>query len=301
MDDTFGIDELLATARRLDQQAALDDRAYDEASTAYSAAQAESQSLRLPRWPAVKALLTGRLVERREAAAAALDQAASRLRDAHVRIDRTLAERDTVRLRIERAYADRAAALAAAQVARHDQLRAAGDPLADEVDACLARIAAADAQLTELVEAQGAVAAASEEVRLAEARLVSAKDWGTYDTWFGGGIVSSAIKHDRIDDAKGALARVSSALKRAHEELADVRLSLANPALERTDDWRTFDIWFDNFWSDWATQSRIADSLDGVRRLRADLGTMTVRLVQLRTAVQEEKAAADARRDEILA
>ena len=59
---------------------------------------------------------------------------------------------------------------------------------------------------------------------------------------------------------------------------------------ERTDDWRTFDIWFDNFWSDWATQSRIAGSLDGVRRLRADLGTMTVRLVELRTMLRAPSA-----------
>lgn len=295
------IDDLLATARRLDAQVAADDRAYDAAAEQYAAAQEASQALRFPHWSAFKALLTGRLGDRREAAAAELETAAARLRDAHIRIDRTMADRENIKAQLEQAYADRAEQLAAAQKARHEQLRAAADPRAAEVDACDARIAAADQQLVELYEATSAVSAASEEVHLAETRLTSAKDWGTYDTFFGGGIISSAIKHDRIDDAKSAMTRVSAALERAHTELADVQLSLSNPALARTDDWRTFDIWFDNFWSDWATQSRISDSLDGVRRLRNDLGRMATKLVEIRTRVQEEKAAADARRTELLA
>jgi hypothetical protein len=295
------IDDLLATARRLDSQAAADDAAYDAAAATYAHAQSVSQSLELPRWVAVRALLTGRRRERRESAAADLELAATRLRDAHVRIDRTLSERDGVRMQLENAYADRAEQSAAAQRARLDQLRAAGDPRATEADACEAALAAADQQLKELVEASAAVTAASEAVRLAETRLTSAKDWGTYDTFFGGGMISSAIKHDRIDGAKTAMAQVSTALERAHAELADVRLSLANPALARTDDWRTFDIWFDNFWSDWATQTRITDSLDGVRRLRSDLGAMAVKLAEARTRVQQEKASADARRTELLA
>lgn len=295
------IDDLLALARRLDAQVASDDAAYDAAAARYAEAQETAQSLELPRWTAIKALLTGSRRARRETAAAELELAATRLRDAHVRIDRTLSDRDGVRVQLERAYADRAEELAAAQRARHEAWRTAGDPRAAQVDACEARISAADQQLVELYEATVAVSAASEEVRLAETRLSSAKDWGTYDTFFGGGMISSVIKHDRIDDAKGAMTRVSRALEHAHAELADVKLALANPALARTDDWRTFDIWFDNFWSDWATQSRISDSLDGVRRLRADLGRMAVKLTEVRTRVQEEKAAADAERAALLA
>lgn len=295
------IDDLLATARRLDAQIAADDTAYDAAAQKYAAAQATAEALELPHWSAIKALLTGRRSERRETAATDVDLAARRLSEAHVRIDRTKSQREGVRMQIDQAYAEQARQIAAAQQARHEQLRAAGDGQASEVDACEARVVAADQQLVELYEATVAVAAASEEVRLAETRLTSAKDWGTYDTFFGGGMISSAIKHDRIDDAKSALDRVSTALERAHAELADVKLSLANPALARTDDWRTFDIWFDNFWSDWATQSRISYSLDGVRRLRADLGHMAVKLSEVRTRVQEDKAAATARRAELLA
>ena len=294
------IDDLLATARRLDAQIATDDTTYDDAVQQYAAAQAAAEALQLPHWTAITALLTGRRKERREAAAADVDLAARRLREAHVRIDRTKSEREGVRVQLEQAYAERARQAAGAQQARHEQLRATGDPRAAEVDACEARVVAADQQLVELYEATVAVAAASEEVRVAETRLTSAKDWGTYDTFFGGGMLSSAIKHERIDDAKSALGRVSTALERAHAELADVKLSLANPALERTDDWRTFDIWFDNFWSDWATQSRISDSIDGVRRLRADLGRMAVKLSEVRTLVQADKAAATARRAELL-
>jgi DNA repair exonuclease SbcCD ATPase subunit len=295
------IDDLLATARRLDAQIATDDTSYDDAAQQYATAQAAAEALQLPHWTAIKAVLTGRRKERREAAAIEVDLAARRLSEAHQRIDRTKSQREGVRVQLEQAYAEQARQVAAAQQARHEQMRAEGDPRAAEVDSCEARVTAADQQLVELYEATVAVAAASEEVRLAETRLTSAKDWGTYDTFFGGGMISSAIKHDRIDDAKAALGRVSTALERAHAELADVKLSLANPALARTDDWRTFDIWFDNFWSDWATQSRISDSLDGVRRLRADLGRMAVQLSEVRTLVQEDKAAATSRRAELLA
>lgn len=58
----------------------------------------------------------------------------------------------------------------------------------------------------------------------------SARSWGTYDTWFGGGLFSSMIKHGRIDEAEGYLHAVDAALERLRRELADVQMEGAPPS-----------------------------------------------------------------------
>jgi len=57
-------------------------------------------------------------------------------------------------------------------------------------------------QLREIKEAQDACEAALTSLGQAQRAVDSAQSWGTYDTWFGGGLFSSLMKHDRIDDAE---------------------------------------------------------------------------------------------------
>ncbi len=282
------LDALLAEARGLDDDLAAAELAHATALRDHTEARLAADSLRLPHWPAWKALLTGQRRELREAADLEQQRAAQRVSDAWGRIHVVHDRRDSGRLRLERARADLAAAAAQRDRSTYDRLVAASDPRAAELDALAVGQAAAEDRLRELVEASSAVAVATDAVREAERRLISAKDWGTYDTWFGGGIISSSIKHDRIDGAKAALGSVQRAVDVAHKELGDVAMALRSTGIERTEDWRAFDIWFDNFWSDWATQNRIIDSLQGVQRLSAELGSVAVRLTQARTSTQQE-------------
>lgn len=117
--------------------------------------------------------------------------------------------------------------------------------------------------------------------------LRSASDWSTYDTWFGGGMIASSIKHDRMDEAAQAAASADQRLAVLRRELADItgpglgtgaELALAGGT-------RFADVWLDNFFTDPAVADRIrqaqqqaADSDETVRRLR---GSLTARAGQV--------------------
>ena len=113
-------------------------------------------------------------------------------------------------------------------------------------------------QLREIREAQDACEAALTSLGEAQRRVDSARSWGTYDTWFGGGLFSSLIKHDRIDEAESCMRAVDDALNSLRRELADVHVDGATiGGVGVTDLTRTLDVWFDNFFSDLAVQSRL--------------------------------------------
>jgi hypothetical protein len=116
-------------------------------------------------------------------------------------------------------------------------------------------------QLREIQEAQDACEAALRSLGEAQRKVDSARSWGTYDTWFGGGLFSSLIKHDRIDEAEQYMRAVDEALERLRRELADVHIGGATlGGVGVTDLTRTLDVWFDNFFSDLAVQSRLKDA-----------------------------------------
>jgi hypothetical protein len=116
-------------------------------------------------------------------------------------------------------------------------------------------------QLREIQEAQAACEAALASLGEAQRTVDSARSWGTYDTWFGGGLFSSMVKHDRIDEAEDYMRAVDAALERLRRELADVHLQGATlGGVGVTDLTRTLDVWFDNFFSDLAVQSRLKDA-----------------------------------------
>jgi hypothetical protein len=116
-------------------------------------------------------------------------------------------------------------------------------------------------QLREIKEARAACSAAIGSLQEALDRIGSARSWGTYDTWFGGGFFSSMIKHDRIDEAEQAMRAVDAALDRLRRELADVGVDGAAVGDVGVSDLsRTLDVWFDNFFTDIGVQSRLKDA-----------------------------------------
>lgn len=144
-------------------------------------------------------------------------------------------------------------------------------------------------QLREIQEAQDACEAALRSLGEAQRKVDGARSWGTYDTWFGGGLFSSLIKHDRIDEAERYMRAVDEALERLRRELADVHMDGATlGGVGVTDLTRTLDVWFDNFFSDLAVQSRLKDAdhrLDAIGEA----------LVAVRRALQDRLAEVSSR------
>ena len=90
--------------------------------------------------------------------------------------------------------------------------------------------------------------------------LRSAKNWGTFDM-IGGGLIATAVKHSRLNDAQQEINRVQHSLRSFQRELADVG-STAELSID-IGSFATFaDYVFDGLIVDWMVQSRIKKSLD---------------------------------------
>jgi chromosome segregation ATPase len=136
---------------------------------------------------------------------------------------------------------------------------------------------AAAASLVEIAERRGELQALDKELREAHeagreahgllshasSLLGSAGSWSTWDAFGGGGLLTDMMKYDKVDQASDALRRADVALTRFSRELADVELPSVH-GVQVDQMMRTFDVWFDNFFSDMAVRSRIQDAAQRV-------------------------------------
>ncbi len=101
-------------------------------------------------------------------------------------------------------------------------------------------------------------------------------------------MVSSMVKHDRIDSAAVRIASAQRALADFSRELADVGPAQRISAdLGITPMTRTLDVWFDNIFTDLSVRSRIkessADVSAALTSVRAAVQALTARAADLRT------------------
>lgn len=86
------------------------------------------------------------------------------------------------------------------------------------------------------------------------------KNWGTYDI-IGGGILSTAIKHGKLDNAAAQINRTHSYLNTFRTELADVGKSIGNINIDISSFLRVADYFFDGLLADISVQSKINDAI----------------------------------------
>lgn len=182
----------------------------------------------------------------------------------------------------------------AALAAREQQVLASAAPERERVAAVAREIGAERARIHELDEAAAAAHAAIKALETVHKSLDDAASWGALDTWAGGGLISTAIKHGHIDEASRAAGHARQALQRLDIELTDV--GVESGALEvRLGEFDTFaDFFFDNIWTNLGVQDRIKDAqrrvihaAEQVQALRtrvgADIDRARERIEQLET------------------
>lgn len=167
------------------------------------------------------------------------------------------------------------------------------------LEAVLDELTAVRAEAVEVDEAAAAGRRAVTELDRARDQLGSADSWSAYDTWFGGGMIASSIKHDRLDGAADRIRDAQAALAEFARELSDVReVARLRADLGISPTTRTFDVWFDNVFSDLSVRSRIKASLadvDGAAAaVRAALTEVTARGQALRAREDELRRERDA-------
>ncbi len=166
-------------------------------------------------------------------------------------------------------------------------LAQAGDETARRLSELSEQLSEAQSQLREVAEAIAAGQKARQAVNQVLHDLKSAQGWGTWDL-LGGGLVATAIKHNRIDDARQAAYEVQEALRRFQRELADVEGS-AKFIVEDISSFETFaDFFFDGLIIDWVVQARIDRSLDNTRAIADRLNDLLAQLEKHAATLQEQ-------------
>lgn len=151
-----------------------------------------------------------------------------------------------------------------------------------EKEAALLRAGGTDGQLLfELAEQSGALKAEARELEEAisagkaaekslvsvERKLGSAQGWGVVDI-LGGGLITTAIKHSHIGDARREIGQAQQQLRNFQRELADVKMAdTFNIGQFST----LADFILDGFLFDLIVQSQINKAADQTRQLRQNI------------------------------
>ncbi len=110
----------------------------------------------------------------------------------------------------------------------------------------------------EIQEAVRAGERALGSLRSAQSKLSSARSWGVWDI-IGGGLITSMVKHSKINDASSFLERAKMDLKTFQRELKDVP-DFAGLGIEIGGFLSFADFFLDGFLADCMVQSKINDA-----------------------------------------
>jgi hypothetical protein len=129
----------------------------------------------------------------------------------------------------------------------------------------------------ELHEAAAAGEAADKALAHVEALLEKAADWGTWDM-LGGGMIATAMKHERLGQAREAAARARESLQRLGIELSDLGMSGAGLEAQVGEFADLADFWMDGLIADWFVQNRIDEARSRVQGARKQVRGLVNRL-----------------------
>ena len=128
-------------------------------------------------------------------------------------------------------------------------------------------LTAIQTEKTEISEAISAGDSLLEEMNKLVKILNKARGWGVFDL-FGGGLIATAVKHSKINQAQEIIHHVQYLLNKFQDELKDINLS--SDTLEKIElgSFSQFaDYFFDGLIVDWIVQAKIKKSYDSSKQL----------------------------------
>ena len=152
-----------------------------------------------------------------------------------------------------------------------------------------------EAQERENREAHAAGQAAHVAILEALDVIRSAASWSTWDAFGGGGLLTDMAKYDRLDQAQRLVRWANDALAHLTTELADVGITGVQ-GVEIGELTRTFDIWFDNIFSDMSVRTRIQEARGRLEYALGAVEHIGHKLAAAKQEVEREVAELDAER-----
>ncbi|MCM3635052.1 hypothetical protein [Paenibacillus camelliae] len=146
-----------------------------------------------------------------------------------------------------------------------------------ELDEMELLIAEKSLLLKELREALSAGKSVMSHLSDASNSLEKAENWGNWDMWANGGLISTHIKHEHIDDARSYIHNANRQLEVFHKELADLKQAI-DVQVDIGGILKMADYWFDGLIADWIVQGRINDAqqqtLNALHQVRMVVNTL---------------------------
>lgn len=268
--------------RRLAIAAEQLDRAERELAAATQQAQLESTDVRKLETFSGKrvwAVLKGSRSTDLEREQAEADAAQGKVAEARVRRDMLARERESLEHQLG-GLRDADTELAAATDAKEALLLRSDSPEATRLVAIAEERGRLEAEQRELQEALEAGEVADARLRDLWGELSSASGWSTYDTFLGGGMFSTAIKHDHMDRAAALSRHADEALAVLGRELQDTGAAHIGQSVAMSEGTRFLDMWFDNIFTDLTVANQINDALNRTQRVAHQVGEAVQRCRQ---------------------
>lgn len=156
----------------------------------------------------------------------------------------------------------------------------------------------AHSDLREVREAISAGRSALISLDSAVSALKGAGNWGTVDL-LGGGLLTTAVKHGRLDEARHWIHQAQQQLRRFRGELTDLDTDVSVDVDIGT--FETFaDYFFDGLIVDWVVQARIRRSLDRTVEMRRRVKTTVNALQRALGEVHRRAERIDKERQELI-
>lgn len=158
--------------------------------------------------------------------------------------------------------------------------------ISDKLNKIMDRQSSIISEKKEIKEAIDAGKDLRNSLNYASRSLDSARDWGVWDM-VGGGMISTMVKHSKIDEARNEINNVQVLAKRFHRELQDIGQSISiNIDISS---FLTFaDYFFDGIFVDWAVQSKINDARYNVNDAICKVDNILSKLEREYTAISDE-------------
>ncbi|WP_202078474.1 hypothetical protein [Caldalkalibacillus salinus] len=125
--------------------------------------------------------------------------------------------------------------------------------------------------------------------------LDKAKGWSTFDL-FGGGLISTAIKHDHLDTAKGEIHSAQNALRKFESELKDIQRQFGHVHIDIGEFLSFADYFFDGFIVDWTVHGKINDSLEQAEQVYHQVDDVVREINKEREKIHREREQTEHRR-----
>ncbi|PWU67770.1 MULTISPECIES: hypothetical protein [Gracilibacillus] len=162
---------------------------------------------------------------------------------------------------------------------KYEQLLNTNDPKGKEALQLLEHLGTLKDEKKEIAEAIQAGDQVKSALNNASISLDKAKNWGTADM-FGGGFISTSLKHSHIDDARRSSHNAQRLLRKFSHELADIGESFQ--ADINISGGLTFaDYFLDGLVMDWFVQDKINQSANEVNSMREKVSQTVTQLKKL--------------------